>query len=70
MMDQQENVFVVLGRIEANVQATKDIIERHTELDDKVHQDHETRIRRGEKVMYTAAGVLLLVMGGGAFSFI
>jgi hypothetical protein len=67
-MSSPEQIAATLARIDANVAAMKELVEKHLADDDRVHSDLENRMRSQEKFRYgTLACVALAVSGGGGF---
>jgi hypothetical protein len=66
MMDNQD-IALMLVRIDSNTEATKVLLEKHIEDDEKVQGDHESRLRGLEKKMWAATGVTLLIVAAGGW---
>lgn len=70
-MQPAEQIAATLARIDANVAAVKELVEKHLADDDRVHSDLEVRMRSQEKFRWgTMACAALLMTSGGFLTFL
>ncbi len=63
------DLMVMLTEIKGDVKATKAAVERHLVEDDKVHADHELRLRASERFRWSASALWLGLTALGTWGF-
>ena len=63
MTDELKNhdLHLLLVEIRAEVRATRDAVEKHLKDDTAIHADHEDRLRKTERGLWTLGGMGALV---------
>ncbi len=61
------DLMVLLTEIKGDVKATHDVVSLHLEQDDRIHADHEKRLRVNEKFRWSATAVLVVISALGTW---
>ncbi len=61
------DLMVLLTEIKGDVKATHDAVARHLKDDDRIHADHEKRLRVNEKFRWSATAVLVVISALGTW---
>lgn len=61
------DLHVLLVEIRGDVKATRDMVEKHLADDNRVHTDHENRLRVNEKFRWGVTAVLMAMAAIGSW---
>ncbi len=61
------DLMVMLTEIKGDVKATHDAVSRHLKEDDRIHADHEKRLRVNEKFRWGATAIMVVISALGTW---